>query len=177
MSRKVLMIIAPEQFRDEELLVPRSILQAAGCQVTTVSTRTGVATGMFGESETITQTVADVLPNDYNAVAVVGGMGTREHLWENPQVLSLLQAFNAQRKVVGGICLSGAVVAQSGILKGKRGTCWETPETLATLAAHGVTYTEAPCTVEGHIITANGPEAAEAFGKAILASIPTSQPA
>ena len=42
-QQRILMVIAPEQFRDEELLVPRQAFAAEGWQVDTASTRMGVA--------------------------------------------------------------------------------------------------------------------------------------
>lgn len=181
MSRKVLMIIAPEQFRDEELLVPRQALIDAGWTVDTASTRTGESEGMLGAVENVrynlnfAQVEAD--RGFYDAAIVVGGMGAPGYLWNNAELHRLLQTIAGQNKVVAAICLSGAVLAKAGLLKGKQGTVWEMPESLAALKAGGCEYTGAPVTVDGNIITANGPDAATAFSEAVIARLKVLTPA
>ena len=171
MSTSILMAIAPDQFRDEELNVPREIFKKEGWQVTVVSTRSGEATGMLGQREAVSYTLDDVQPETYDAIVVVGGMGSPEYLWEAQKLHSILKAMQSQSKVISAICLSGAVLAKAGLLKGKKATVWETPETKQILIDSGAQYTAEPCTVDGNIITANGPDAAESFGKAIVAQV------
>ncbi len=48
MDKKVLMIIAHENFRDEELLTPKQIFEKNGIKVTIASTDTTPAKGMLG---------------------------------------------------------------------------------------------------------------------------------
>ena len=167
MSKRILMVIAPDQFRDEELQVPRDIFKAEGWQVDTVSTQTGKANGMLGAVEDVQLTLDDIVAANYDAALVVGGMGSVEHLWPNAQLHDALKTVAGKNKVVGAICLSGAVLANAGLLQGKKATVWEMPESLEALKAGGANYTGEPCTVDGNVITANGPDAAEAFGKSV----------
>jgi putative intracellular protease/amidase len=62
------------------------------------------------------------------------------------------------------------VLCLAGILTGKRATVWEPgmPDNLTTFEAKGVHYTGEPVTVDGSIVTANSPDAAEAFAQALL---------
>lgn len=181
MANKILMIIAPDQFRDEELLVPRKAFLDEGWTVDTVSTRTGESKGMLGAVENVQADLADaqaqVQNNAYAAVIVVGGMGSPEYLWNNSQVHQILQRMNAQNKIIAAICLSGAVLAKAGLLNGKRATVWEMPESLEALKAGGCRYTGEAVTVDGNIITANGPEAAPAFAEAVIEKIKSLTPA
>lgn len=171
MSQQILMIIPPEQFRDEELQVPRKIFQDQGWTVDTVSTQTGMASGMLGARENITQDLSAIAPDTYGAVVVVGGMGSPSFLWQNTQLHSLLNTMATQGKVIASICLSGAVLAIAGLLNGKEATVWEAPESLEALKNGGATYTGQPVTVDGQMITANGPDAAETFAKAIVIAL------
>ncbi len=171
MTPRILMVIAPKDFRDEELLVPRKALKEKGWQVDTASTEAGEATGMLGAREVVTLTLADVAIEDYAAIVVVGGMGSPEYLWHNDTLRRYVALAYQQQKVVGAICLSGAVLGLAGILQGKNATVWETPESRAAIEDNGGTFTDKPLTVDCTIVTANGPEAAEAFGDALIASI------
>lgn len=179
MTRKILMIIAPEQFRDEELLVPRQAFQREGWTVETVSTRVGRASGMKGAVELITRDVADVARETppYDAVVVVGGLGSPEYLWENAPVHAVLQAMAKRNRVVAAICLSGAVPAKAGLLSGKKATVWETEQSLAVFRDNQVAYTGEPVTRDGLFVTANGPEAAPAFAEAVVEAVRSLNPA
>lgn len=177
MKPSVLMVIAPEQFRDEELLVPRSIFQNEGWNVTLASTRTGETKGMLGALENVSSTLDSVKAEDYDAIVVVGGMGSPEFLWNNQTLHALLKTLNAKSKVVSAICLSGAVLAKAGVLQGKKATVWEIPESKQALLDGGAQYTGEACVIDGNIVTANGPEAAEAFGKAIVQTVKAAIPA
>jgi len=57
-SRRILCVIAPERFRDEELAEPKRALEAAGHRVTVASTRPGHATGMLGARVAVDAVVA-----------------------------------------------------------------------------------------------------------------------
>lgn len=173
MSKRILMVIAPQEFRDEELLVPRKAFLEKGWSVDTVSTEVSEAKGMLGAVESVSKTLEDITPTQYDAVVVVGGTGSQTYLWENARLHQVVQTLDAAQKVVSAICMSGGVLANAGVLKGKRATVWEVPDSLASLKAGGATYTGEPLTVDGHIITANGPEAAADFAKAIIAQVST----
>ncbi|MEB3206148.1 MAG: DJ-1/PfpI family protein [Vampirovibrionales bacterium] len=176
LTSNILMIIAPRQFRDEELLVPRHVFIEHGLSVETVSTQLGTATGMLGGEERITKTLEDICPDDYDAAVVVGGMGASQNLLHNARLHAILKAI-AQKSgskhsgIVAGICLSGALPALAGLAAGKRCTVYETPETLSILQQAGALYTNDAVTVDGCIITANGPSAAKAFAEAIVAAL------
>ena len=47
-GKKILMIVAPERFRDEEYAVPHAHFIGLGAKVTVASLKKGMATGMFG---------------------------------------------------------------------------------------------------------------------------------
>lgn len=164
---KVVMVIAPEQFRDEELLTPKRILSEQGASVTVASTRLGEARGMLGAVVSPESLINNLKAQDYDAVVVVGGMGSPEHLWDDSHLHALLKTMSGQNKVISAICLSGAVLARAGLLSGKKATVWPMPESLKALKDGKANYTEQPVVQDGRVITANGPEAAQEFANAI----------
>lgn len=181
MSRRILMIIAPDQFRDEELLVPRQRFEREGWSVDTVSTRTGESQGMLGAVENVRHDLGyaeeQIRQQAYDAAIVVGGMGSPEYLWNDAQLHGALKQVKEQGRVVAAICLSGAVLAKAGLLNGKRATVWEMPESVAVFKENGVDYTGEPVTVDGNFVTANGPDAAADFAEAVLTRIKALTPA
>lgn len=175
MSR-ILMVIAPEQFRDEELHAPAMAFKEKGWGVDVASTRVGEVAGMLGAIEHVELELADVKDTTYDAVVVVGGMGSPEHLWHNDLLHQILKTHVQKQRVVSAICLSGAVLAKAGVLQGKKATVYETPDSMAALEQGGATYTAQPVTVDGLVVTANGPEAAEDFAKSIIQAVNALQP-
>jgi protease I len=166
------MVIPPHQFRDEELNTPRQLFVDQGFDVTVASTKTGVADGMLGATETVEHTIDDLKATDFDALVIVGGMGSPEHLWQSDTLREQVKAMaSANGKVVASICLSGAVLGLAGVLNGKKATVYEIPESRHALEDNGATFTGQPVTVDGSYITANGPEAASEFAQAIIKAL------
>jgi deglycase len=172
-GRRAVLVIAPERFRDEELAAPRAALERAGHAVTVASTRTGTASGMLGAKENVTTTVADVRAEDCDLLAVVGGAGSPDHLWDHEPLRRLVVAIHAAGKPLGAICLSPPVLARAGVLAGKRATTYPAERAIAELKRGGAEYVREPVVEDGIVITASGPEAAAAFGQALITRLGT----
>jgi protease I len=165
---RVLMVIAPTEFRDEELLEPKKILSEAGAEVIVASTQAGAASGMLGASVQPDIVIDKAQASQFNGVVVVGGMGSPTHLWNNSHVHDLLRSCHKDAKLVAGICLSGAVLANAGVLQNKRATVYATPESLQALQSHGAKYIKEHVVIDGNVVTADGPEAASEFGHTLV---------
>ena len=163
-GKKVLMVIAPREFRDEELADPKAILEKAGAQVTVASTAMGDCYGMLGAEVEADVAIGDARASDFDAVVVIGGMGSPKHLWASAALHRLLKDAETGGKVIGGICLSGAALARAGVLAGKRATVWRTPDSLAEMQKGKAETLDVPVVVDGRVVTANGPAAAKEFG-------------
>ncbi len=161
---KVLMIIAPKNFRDEELFHTKEELEKEGHDITIASTTTEEATGMLGGKVKPEITIDKVDVNEYDAIVFVGGSGASIY-FENEKAKEIAKKAYETGKVVGAICIAPSILANAEILKNKMATCWPSEET--NLLAKGASYTGEPVTVDGKIITANGPTAARNFGRTI----------
>lgn len=162
------MVIAPSDFRDEEFVEPYEYFTSE-CQwdVTVASTTTGLAKGMFGHTHPVEETIADQQASDYDALIIVGGMGSPTHLWNSDELLQLVREFNTQGKLLAAICISGVIFAKTDILQGKKATVWECPESLAAYQEGGAIYMKEDVVTDGHIVTANGPHAATPFAQEV----------
>lgn len=168
MSKRFLLIIAPEQFNDTELVETRKAVESAGHLVHIASTQTGEAEGMHGMFENVEVPLDHCSSHDYDALVIIGGYGSVKHLWASSVLHDLVNAFYAEGKLVSAICVSPAVLAKAGVLIGKQATVWSMPETHDALKAGGATLSEQSVVVDGSIITANSPESAPAFGQALV---------
>lgn len=168
MEKKVLMIIAPKDFRDEEFQEPKAILEREGFKVVVASTVAGTAKGMFGMKVTPDTTVDKVNPAEFDAVVVVGGAGSPTYLWNNVQIQKIVQTLHQKGGLVSAICLSPVVLAKAGLLNGKKATVFRTADSINELKKGGALISDAPVVVDGEIITGSGPEAARKFGRKII---------
>lgn len=166
--RRVLIVIAPERFRDEELAEPERALEHAGHLVTVTSTRPGIARGMFGARVAIKTSVALFDAADVDALLVVGGAGAPDHLWDHQPLRALVRARHAAGKPIGAICLAPPVLARAGVLTGKRATTFPEPRALLELKRGGAIIVEEPVVPDGTIVTGIGPEAVAAFAAAFV---------
>jgi protease I len=165
---KVVFITAPKVFRDEEYYKPKKVLEKAGIEVITASVRTGKLRGRFGFKTTSTLLIQDINSNDFDAIVYTGGSGS-VIFFDDCYALKLATDFFKQLKPVASICIAGVILANAGILKGKKATTFIDGK--KALLKGGAIYTGNPLEIDGNIITANGPGAAEDFGKAVLKSL------
>ncbi len=168
---KVLMVISPRNFRDEEFLEPKKILESEGAEVKVASVSTDQAVGMLGLKVKPDLSLNDVNVSDFNAVVVVGGSGTPQYLWGNSLLHYILKEASKQSKVVAAICLSPAILAEAGLLKGLSATVYPSPDAISKLRNGGARYVDQPVVVEEKIITGRDPTAANSFGKAVAQAI------
>jgi protease I len=162
------MVIAQENFRDEELAEPKAVLQRNGVSVTVASAEKRTAVGKLGAVVQPDAALADINAGDFDAVVFVGGGGAEQY-FDDPAALGLAGAAFDAGKVVAAICIAPVILARAGLLKGKRATVF--PDGSDAISAGGAQYTGRPVEVDGKIITANGPESAEAFGMALVKAL------
>ena len=168
---KVLIAIAPEKFRDEELAEPAAALAKAGIAFDIASTRRGTCTGMLGAKATATLSFEDVDPAMYDGLIIVGGMGSPVHLWGDEMLVSLVKYFHESGKVVAAICLAPVVLARAGVLKGKKATFSESTAAFREMKTGGALIVDQPVVIDTRIVTANGPAAAKAFAEAVVKTL------
>ncbi len=160
---KVLVVIAPEKFRDEEFTLPAAELQKAGIGYDIASQKQGTSTGMLGTKVNATLSFKQIDPGSYDGILIVGGVGAQSHLWDDEILGGIVKKFYASAKVIGAICLAPGVLARAGILKGKRATYFNTPISSREMKAGGAVPVDRAVVSDGRIITANGPAAAAEF--------------
>ena len=190
---KVLLIVAQYGYQPLEYGLTRQELEKAGFTVTVASNKTGTAYSNPSKKHddscddshcrtTATKypdfaqvpvdvALADVNPAAYDGIFLVGGPGGLEHL-DNKTVHQIVQKAYELSKVIGAICISPRILAHAGLLQGKKATGWNDDHKLDDLfKQYHAIYIKSPVVTDGNIITADGPRAASAFGKAIVTQL------
>ncbi len=172
-SKKMLIVIAPENFRDEELFEPLAVLEENGIEYEIISTKKGRFRGMLGGYATATETIMETIQlldggkgmKHYGGLMIIGGSGSKDYLWGDEELYRIARHFDKETKPAGAICLSPVVLARAGVLAGRHATVWPDREAIRELEKHKAEYEDTPVVSDGYIITANGPEAAAEFGR------------
>lgn len=113
----------------------------------------------------IPDTVIDtVKADDYDMIILPGGQPGSDHLNADPRVKELIKSFSEKGKLTGAICAAPYVLANAGVLAGKRVTSYPSYKDKLGNAR----YEEKSVVVDGNVLTSRGAGTALAFGLAIV---------
>ena len=167
---KIVIIIAFRDFKDEEYFVPQEIFDKAGAEIKVASNRLGVAQGVEGGEVNVDIKLSDLNVSEFDAIVFIGGAGAPKNL-DNQDSYRIAKDAVAQNKLLCAICISPAILAKAGVLKGKRATVWTSAlnkKAKKALEENGAIYQKDPIVQDGKIITADGPSVAKEFAEKII---------
>ncbi len=171
MTKKVYMVIAQKDFRDEELIEPKKILEDNKYQVIVLSPEGGICKGMLGLEISADKNIRDAeIDSDTIAVTVVGGNNSPS-LMNYPELGELLSEAKRKKLIIGAICLAPMVVASFGIIDHMSATVYPTSESIDMLKNHNILYVPENVVVDEWLVTGNGPSSAQAYGEALVETL------
>ena len=159
--KKILMVLAPKDFRDIEFIVPKAFWKQKGFDIITIST-VAISKGAFGYQHKNDLLLKDATVQGYDALFFVGGYGSVATYLNDETAKNLAVNFIMAKKPVGSICVAPRCFLNWGILKGKKMTGWNDDNVLQDMSEkNDATYTGETVTVDGLLLTADGPTASE----------------
>jgi len=167
-GKKVAFIIAINGYEDSELSVPKKMIEKAGGTTELFSLSKGKAYGMYGQIININYTLDEIKVSDFDAIVFVGGRGSKIY-HNNPIAHKIAKEAVQKNKILGAICWAPVTLANANVINGKMVTV--NPVEEQWFKNKGFLYTGDKVTIDGKIITANGPEASAFFAKAIIESL------
>jgi len=166
-GKKIVMIIAKQMFEEPEFKYPKEIFDNEGADVTIASSTLSMATGgsLRVKPDLL---IDDIKVKDFDAIVFIGGVGVIEY-FENPQAHRIARQALEADKMLAAICMAPRILANAGVLKGKKATCF--PNVREDIKAKGAIVTGEMVERDGNIITGNGPGAATKFGETIASAL------
>jgi len=149
-----ILVIASDGSEDSELVTTTSILKRAGIECHILScTDNLVITGSHGSrivSDNLysKETTQGLL--DYSGIFFPGGKKACASIRDNKDVLNLVRMYNDRAKPLFAICAGPTILGESGIMMGKRFTCYDGFE---NYIKDGIYVAKAPVVQDGYIIT------------------------
>ena len=166
MTKNVL-ILAEDNFRDEELFYPLYRMREEGFNVV-VAARQSQVKGKFGMPVKADKNLSDCRAEDFDAVIIPGGYAP-DKLRMYEEVLDLVKRMDESGKVVAAICHAGWVIASAGIIKGRKVTSYVAIKDDMTNA--GAEWNDSEVVVDGNLITSRTPEDLPAFCREIIGKL------
>ena len=166
--KNAVIVIAEKNFQDIEYSETRKELENSGIPVKVASKTKGMKKGVLGSGVDAELSLKDVKTEDFSCIVFIGGNGATQYI-NDKDALDLARAFFNKGKITAAICIAPLILASAGILKGKKAAVWDDGKgtQIRQLESKGAEFTPEDAVIDGNIITANGPAAAKAFGKAI----------
>jgi 4-methyl-5(b-hydroxyethyl)-thiazole monophosphate biosynthesis len=137
------------------------LLVRAGVDVVTAGLEAGPVTASRGVVLVPQMTLDEALERDYDMVVLPGGMPGAEHLDNDARIAALLRRMADSGRFTAAICAAPRVLANAGLLAGKRATSY--PGHLDRMNLPDVSYQEQPVVQDGKVITSRGPGTAMDF--------------
>jgi protease I len=173
LNSKRVAILATDGFEESELRSPREALLKAGAFVDIISLESGAIKGWkdgnWSDTEQVDRAVADAKADDYDALLLPGGVMNPDKLRMDPDAVAFVRAFFDQHKPVAAICHGPWILAEAGVLRGRKLTSY--PSIRTDLTNAGAEWVDEEVVVDNGIITSRSPKDLPAFNAKLLEEI------
>lgn len=165
-AQSKILILATDGFEDSELLEPRRRLREAGAEVVLASPGEEEIEGDKGASIRPDRKIADVDPNEFDALLLPGGTKNPDRLRMDEQAVAIVRAFFDADKPVGAICHGPWLLVEADVARGRTVTSW--PSLRTDLRNAGAEVVDEEAAVDGNLVTSRNPDDVPAFTEAFI---------
>ena len=145
-----------------EALTPVDVLRRAGVECDIVSISGTFPQGSHNIIVKADKILEEVDLNSYDGIIIPGGLPGANNIAKEEKIISATDKMLKDKKLVASICASPAIVlANQGLIKGKKATCYPTQDFIDALKENF--YTAKSVEIDENLITANGPKSAMEF--------------
>ena len=173
LKNKKVAILATDGFEESELKQPKKALEDAGATTHIVSIKNGDikswADGNWSSTYKVDKTVEEVSAGDYNALVLPGGVINPDLLRRDENAVRFVKSFFEQHKPVAAICHGPWMLAEAGVLEGRKVTSFHSIRT--DIENAGATWVDREVVTDQGLVTSRSPEDLPAFNKKIIEEI------
>ena len=150
-----------------EAVTVADLLRRAGISVCTASlTDRHQITASRGVRLIADTTLDEVIYDDFDMLILPGGQPGTSNLDQDPRIHAIVKRLHHGGKYIAAICAAPLVLANSGLLNGRRATCY--PNTLLPEQWPEIKLSDSPVVVDNEIITSRGPGTAMDFALTLI---------
>jgi len=142
------------------------LLRRARIEVVTAGLQPGPVQGSRGTVLVPDVSLDAALQRDFDMVVLPGGQPGARHLEQDLRIVTLLRKMAQQRKYTAAICAAPKVLAEAGLLDGKRATAF--PGALDPARYPRIRVEAQPVVTDGTVVTSRGPGTAMDFALELI---------
>lgn len=162
---KRIAVLATDGFEQSELDVPVKHLRAQGAEVHVIAPKSGEIMGWegkdWGRPVTVDAKLSDVKAGDYDALVLPGGQINPDLLRVDAAAIAFIKEFWAAGKVIGAICHAPWLLAEAGIVAGRKVTSYGSIKTDVKNA--GGIWEDSEVVTDQGLVTSRKPDDLPAF--------------
>lgn len=159
------LILSADNFEDSELLVPYYRFLEEGFQVDIASMKKEAIIGKHGYEMAVDKSLEEANPDEYDLLLLPGGKAPKT-LRNQRAAQEIARHFFTAGKPVAAICHGPQILVSSGLLNGRKATCYRT--VAAELEEAGAQYLNRDVVVDGNLVTSRQPADIPAFMREIM---------
>lgn len=173
LKNKIIAILVTNGFEESEFTAPKEALENAGATTHVVSLEKGKikswTDGNWGSEFDVDKAVDEVSVSDYDALILPGGVINPDLLRRNSKAVDFVRGFAEHKKPISAICHGPWLLAEAGILKGRKITSYASIKT--DMINAGANWVDEEVVVDSGLTTARSPEDLPAFCKKVVEEI------
>jgi len=173
LSNKKVAILVTDGFEQSEFTEPKKAVEDAGATVHVVSLEKGPINswndGDWGSKFQVDKTIDEVSVDDYDSLILPGGVINPDYLRRNSKAVDFVRSFFEHKKPVSAICHAPWLLAEAGVLKGRKITSF--PSIKTDMINAGANWVDEEVVVDAGLTTSRSPEDLPAFCKKVVEEI------
>ena len=175
-------VLATDGVEQVELDRPWQAQEEAGAEPVLVSLAPGSITAYEhidkGDTRPVHAVVSSADPDEYAALVQPGGVINGDFVRADADAVAFVSSFFDAGKPVAAICHAPWVLAEAGVVRGRRMTSW--PSLRTDLRNAGADWVDEEVVVDGNLTTSRNPDDLDAFCATLVeqfAAEPVQEPA
>lgn len=173
LNGKRVAIVVADGFEQSEFEEPLKTLKKEGAMVDVISLKKGSIKSWkdknWGQEFEATVGIEDANSDDYDALVLPGGVINPDTLRTNEDVIAFVRDFLEDEKPVAAICHGPWTLIETGFLKGRKMTSYESIKT--DLINAGVEWVDEEVVVDEGLVTSRSPKDLPAFCEKMVEEI------